>query len=158
MSDPLSRPDDPLAAMAKATAQSIRSEEAANAGKIAARDEAARTKNRLLRAGVAIMLVVIITVSTVLLVRNIADPYHGVDLLANPAQAKAYVAALLDSVMEWSSRNGGQLPHALDAVVPQGRLLPPGSAYRLEYRVEGGVAVVVLHGGKEPIVMRGGGK
>ena len=35
-------------------------------------------------------------------------------------------------------------------------LLPAGSAYRLEYRVEGRAPVVALHGAKEPLVMRGG--
>ena len=149
-------PDDPLAAMAKTTARSVQSEEAALAGKVAAREEAASSRNRIFRMGLVITLVAIVAVSTLMLVRSVGNPYHDVDPLVDPAQAKAYVAALLDSVMEWSSRHGGAFPLSLDEAVPQSRLLPAGSAYRLEYRVEGGVPVVVLHGAKEPLVVRGG--
>ena len=150
------RPNDPLAAMAKATARSVQSEEAARSEMVAAREDAARSQNRLLRAGLVAATVVIIAVSVIMVVRSIGDPFRGVDPLAEPAQAKAYVAALLDSVMEWSSHHGGALPRTLDEAVPPSRLLPAGSAYRLEYHVEGKVPVVVLHGGKEPLVVRGG--
>ena len=150
------RPNDPLAAMAKATARSVQSEETARAEMVAAREESARSKKGLLRAGLVIVLAVIVATSTIAVVRSVADPFRGVDPLAEPAQAKAYVAGLLDSVMEWSSRHGGTLPRSLDEAVPQSRLLPAGSAYRLEYRVEGRAPVVALHGAKEPLVMRGG--
>ena len=152
------RPDDPLAVIAKATAQSVQSADAARAEKIAASDETTGQRKRFLRAGLVIVLVAIVVISTIMLVRTIGDPNRGVDPFADPAQAKAYVTALLDSVMEWSSRHGGRLPYALDEVVPQGRLLPDGSAYRLEYRVEEGVPVVALQGGREPIVVRGANK
>ena len=158
MSVPTPRPNDPLAAMAKSTAQAVQSEETARAERDAAREETARSKSRLLRAGVVLFLGAIVAVTALVLVRSIGDPYHGVDPLADPAQARAYAAALLDSVMEWSSRHGGELPRALDEAVPQSRMLPAGSAYRLEYRVEGGVPLVVLEGGKEPLVVRGGGR
>ena len=94
---------------------------------------------------------------TVLIVQvpRIMDPYHGVDPLADPRQAKAYVAALLDAVWDWRAQHGGQLPTSLEQVVPRGRLLPEGSQYRLEYRIEGNVPVLVLQGGAEPIVVRG---
>ena len=151
-------PDDPLAAMAKTTARAVRSEEAARVEMLAARAEAASSRNRFFRVGLVITVVAIVAVSTIMLVRNVENPYRDVDPFADPAQAKAYVAALLDSVMEWSSRHGGKPPYALDVAVPQSRLLPAGSAYGLEYRVEGEVPVVVLRGGKEPIVMRGDGR
>ena len=148
-------PEDPLAAMAKATARSVQSEEAARAEKIAARQEASSSRSRFIRTGLVVALVAIVSVSTIVLVRGIDDPYRGVDPFADPARANAYVATLLDVVMDWSSRHGGRLPQSLDEVVPQSKLPPAGSPYRLEYRVEAGVPVVVLQGGKQPVVARG---
>lgn len=158
MTDPPPPVDDPLAALAKTTARAVHSAEASRAAQIVARESFAANRRRIVRVGTVVALMAILAAIPLVLVPRLADPYNGVDPLADPQQAKAYVAALLDSVLEWRSRHGGELPNSLEDAVAQGRLLPGGSAYRLEYRVEDGVPVVTLVGGKEPVVVRGGGK
>jgi hypothetical protein len=83
------------------------------------------------------------------------DPYHGTDPLDDPLRARAYVAGLLDQVSAYRARHGGALPATLALAVPESRLPPKGSQYRVEFRVDGGAPVITLQGGREPVTVKG---
>jgi hypothetical protein len=146
--------NDPLATLAKATQKAVRSADASRAAEIAAKEKDAAGRRRIVRAAAIAVVIAIAAAILVVQVPRMVDPYTGVDPLSEPQQAKAYVAGLLDAVMEWRMRHGF-LPTSLEQAIPERRLLPAGSAYRLAYRIEDGVPVLALEGGTEPIVVRG---
>ena len=158
MATPPPTSNDPLAAMATSAARAVQDAEAELAAKVEARDAAKLRSRWYFRTGWQFALIAILLVIVLKLLPRVGDPYHGVDPLADPEQAKAYVVGVLDAVQDWRSRHGGELPNSLEDVLPPGRLLPAGSAYRLEYRVEGDVPVVSLTNRPEPIVARGRGR
>jgi hypothetical protein len=158
LSSPSPPGNDPLAALAHATQKAVHSEQAARAAALQAREEEASGRKRAMRFGAAALLLAIIAIVLVVQVPRMGNPYHGSDPLSDPRQAKAYVAALLDGVMEWRARHSGELPSSLEQAVPANRLLPAGSSYRLEYKNDHGVPVLTLHGGPQPVMLRGDGK
>jgi len=158
MSQQPSSSDDPLSALAKAAEKSVHSEDAARAAGVKAREAAAAGRRRLVRASSFLALIAALATALVMQGPRVFDPYYGVDPLADPPQARAYVAGLLDGVLEWSAHHHGEVPVSLDQAVPQGRLPPAGSAYRVDYRVDAGVPVLTLEGGRAPLVVRGDGK
>jgi len=150
--------DDPLAALAKATAKAVREEEASRSRRLAEHEDGTARRRRVTRT---LSIVVVVAISVGVLAYQgprTFDPYYGEDPLEDPERAKAYVAGVLDDLSAYRARSGGRLPQSLEVAVPESRLLPPGSAYRLEYRVEDGAPVVTLRGGREPVTLRGAGK
>jgi hypothetical protein len=150
--------DDPLAAMAKAAAKAVHTENESREAGLAAREASALRSRRVTRLISVVAGVAILAGALVWQVPRAIDPYYGDDPLADPGQARAYVVGLLDAVWEWRARHRGEFPTTLEQAVPEGRLPPSGSAYRLEYRLEGEVPVLTLQGGREPVVVRGAGK
>ena len=147
--------DDPLAAMASAAAKAVREEEASRSKRLAEHEDGTARRRRVTRT---LSLVVVVAISVGVLAYQgprTLDPYYGEDPLEDPQRAKAYVAGVLDDLSAYRARNGGTLPKSLELALPEGRLLPRGSSYRLEYRVEGGAPVVTLQGGREPVTLRG---
>jgi hypothetical protein len=147
--------NDPLAALAKSAARAVQEADAELAAKVAARDADKIRGRKFFRTGWQLAVIAGLLVVVLKLLPRVGDPYYGVDPLADPQQAKAYVTGLLDAVEGWRARHGGVLPDSLEVAVAQIRMLPADSAYRLEYKVEGHVPVITLHGGKEPVVVRG---
>ena len=150
--------DDPLTTLAAATAKAVRKEDSERAEKLAEQEAGTASKRRLVR-GVSIAAIVAMLLGALAYQGpRMLDPYYGDDPLEDPQRAKAYVAGLLDDLSAYRARNGGTLPQSLELAVSDSRLPPKGSQYRLEYRVEAGVPVVTLQGGREPVTMRGAGK
>ena len=150
--------DDPLAALANATAKAVRAEEASRSKRLAEHEDGTARRRTVTRT---LSIVVVVAISIGVLAYQgprTFDPYYGEDPLENPERAKAYVAGVLDDLSGYRARNGGRLPQSLEVAVPGSRLLPQGSPYRLEYRVEGGAPVVTLQGGREPVTLRGASK
>ena len=151
-------PDDPLAALAAAAAKAVREEDASLTRRIAEREAGSARRQRVTRT-VSIVAVVAISVGVLAYQGpRTLDPYYGDDPLEDPQRAKAYVAGLLDDLSAYRAHHGGALPQSLPLAVPESRLLPPQSPYRLEYRVEDGAPVVTLQGGREPVTLRGASK
>jgi len=151
-------PEDPLATLAKAAHKAVTTQEKARESGLAARASGDAGRKRLVRTATTLVLVVVLFGIVVYLGPRVADPYHGEDPLADPRRARAYVAGLLDDVSVYRARHGGHLPPTLDLAVPENRLPPRNSPYRLEYRIDSGVPVVTLQGGGEPVTVRGAGK
>ena len=152
------QPDDPLAALAHAAAKAVRKEDQVRAKKLAEQEAGTSSKRRLVRTASVIVIVAMLVGALAYQGPRMLDPYYGDDPLEDPQRAKAYVAGLLDDLSAYRARNGGTLPQSLELAVSDSRFPPKGSQYRLEYRVEAGVPVVTLQGGREPVTMRGAGK
>jgi hypothetical protein len=152
------RPDDPLAALAKAASKAVREDDASRTERMADHEAGTARRRRITRT---VSIVAVVAISVGVLVYQgprILNPYHGDDPLEDPQRAKAYVAGVLDDLSAYRARHGGNLPQSLQVAVPESRLPPPGSPYRLEYRIESGAPVVTLQGGREPVTLRGASK
>jgi len=147
--------DDPLARLAKAAHQATQNAEREREAELEERRSGEKARQRLTRAVTLACTIAVLAGAGIYLALRFDDPYHGEDPLADPQRARAYVAGLLDEVVAYRQRHGGELPRSLDQAVRDSRLPPRGSPYRLEYRVEAGVPVLALQGGREPIVVRG---
>ena len=155
MSEQDQRADDPLAALAKATATAMRNDDASRAAMLEARKaESARSRNLVRILSFAAVVAVVVGV-LVFQAPRMFDPYYAEDPLADSDRAKVYITGLLDEVSAYRAAKGGALPSTLELAVPQSRLPPPGSGYRVVYRIEGDVPVVTLEGGREPVIVRG---
>ena len=158
MSSQTPGPDDPLAALAKAAEQAVRTEERERAAGLEANASRAAGRRRAARAVALVVMVAALAGVIVVQGPRILDPYHGDDPLGDPHRAKAYLAGLLDDVAAYRARNRGRLPLTLELAVAESRLPPQGSAYRLEYRIEDDAPILTLQGGREPVTMRGPGR
>ena len=152
------KPDDPLAALASAAAKAVRKDDLERAEKLAEREAGTASKRRLVRTISIVVIVAVLVCALAYQGPRMLDPYYGDDPLDDPQRAKAYVAGLLDDLVAYRARNGGTLPQSLELAVADSRLPLKGSQYRVEYRVEAGVPVVTLQGGREHITLRGDGK
>ena len=148
------QPADPLAALAKKAQAAVQAETKARKSK-SSDDE---TRTNTVRIISFVLVAAVLTGALLYLGPRMFDPYYGNDPLDDPLRARAYVAGLLDDVSAYRARHGGSLPNTLELAVPEGRLPPKGSPYRVEFRVDAGVPVVTLQGGREPVTMRGTGR
>ena len=145
------QPADPLAALARKAQVAVQAENKARDAKSS--DEATRTNT--VRIVSFVLVAAALTGALLYLGPRMFDPYYGNDSLGDPLRARAYVAGLVDEISAYRARHGGSLPNTLELAVPEARLPPKGSPYRVEFRVDGGVPVVTLQGGREPVTMRG---
>jgi len=148
-------PGDPLTAMARKAESAIVAEDKARQAAREAKESGEAAGKRTARLVSLIVVVAVVAGAALYLGPRMVDPYHGNDPLDDPLRARAYVTGLLDDISAYRARHGGTLPNTLDLAVPESRLPPKGSQYRVELRIEGGVPVVTLHGGREPVTMKG---
>jgi len=151
-------PVDPLAAIARKAESAVVAEDKARQAALAARESGEASGKRTARLASLSTLVAVLAGAVLYLGPRVLDPYYGVDPLDDPLRARAYVTGLLDDISAYRARHGGTLANTLELMVPESRLPPKGSPYRVELRVDGGVAVVTLHGGREPVTMKGPGR
>ena len=151
-------PEDPLAALAKAAHKAVTAQEQARESGLAAQASGSAERKRLTRTVSMLVLAAALVGIAVFLGPRLGDPYYDEDPLGDPQRAQAYVAGLLDDISAYRARNGGKPPATLELAVPENRLPPRDSPYKLDYRVDGGVPVVTLQGGREPVTVRGAGK
>ena len=144
-------PADPLAALARKAQAAVHAENKARDAK-SSEDE---TRTNTVRIVSFVVVAAVLAGALLYLGPRMFDPYYGDDPLDDPLRARAYMAGLLDDISAYRARNGGALPNTLELAVPENRLPPKGSPYRVEFRNDGGVAVVTLQGGREPVTMRG---
>jgi hypothetical protein len=151
-------PGAPLAAIARKAESAVMSEDQARRAALEAKESGAAAGKRTVRLVWLIIVVAGLAGAALYLAPRMLDPYYGNDPLDDPLRARAYVSGLLDTISVYRARHGGALPNTLELAVPESRLPPKGSPYRVEFRVEGGAPVVTLHGDREPLTMKGPAK
>lgn len=150
--------DDPLATLAHAAQRAVSAADRAREDALEEQRAGAASRKRLVRALSYVVSGVVVVGSLFIIGSSLNDPYFAEDPFGDPRRARAYVAGLLEEVAAYRARNGGQLPRSLEQVVSESRLPARGSAYRLEYRIDGDTPVLTLQGGAEPVVVRGSSK
>ena len=91
-------PDDPLAALAAATAKAVRKEDSERAEKLAEQEAGTASKRRLVRSVSIAVIVAILLGALAYQGPGLLDRFYGVDPLENPQRGKAYEAGLLDDL------------------------------------------------------------
>ena len=151
-------PGDPLAALARKAESAVKAEDRARQAAREAEESGEATGKKTARLVSMLVVIAGLAGAALYLGPRMFDPYYGNDPLDDPLRARAYVTGLLDDLSAYRARHGGTLPKTLELAVPESRLPPKGSPYRVEFRVDGGVPVVTLQGGREPVTMKGAGK
>ena len=151
-------PGDPLAAIARKAESAVIAEREARQAALEAKESGEASGKRNVRLVWLVIAIAGIAGAALYLGPRLIDPYYGNDPLDDPLRARAYVSGLLDDVSAYRARHGGALPNTLELALPEGRLPPKGSPYRVEFRVDGGAPVVTLQGGREPVTMKGTAK
>ena len=151
-------PRDPLAALARKAESAVVAEDKARERAREAEESGDAARKRTVRVVATIVVAAVLAGAALYLGPRVVNPYHGTDPLDDPQRARAYVAGLLDEVSAYRARHGGTLPNTLALAVPESRLPPRGSQYRVEFQADGGAPVITLHGGREPVTMKGPGR